>query len=159
VTASGGIYAFHDREVPDTFNLLADFAKGHSLVLSSSMANSTHIPGLLRGHKGTIVMVEHGQFEGRTDYITVSAQGAFQEEFVKKYGYQSMQIPVEDKGRDAHMANFLECVKTRKKPNLDAETAYRAQVTITMGVESFRQNKVLFFDPVAEKVVDTPPKV
>jgi len=159
VTASGGIYAFPDREVPDTFNLLADFAKGHSLVLSSSMANSTHIPGLLRGHKGTLVMVEHGQFEGRTEYITVSAERAFQEEFIKKYGYRSMQIPVEDKGRDAHMANFLECMKTRQKPNLDAETAYRAQVTITMGVQSFRQNKVLFFDPVAEKVVETPPKV
>ncbi len=70
-----------------------------------------------------------------------------------------MRIPVEDKGRDAHMQNFLECVKTREKPNLDAETAYRAQVTITMGVQSYRQNKVLFFDPKAEKVVETPPKV
>ena len=68
--ASGGIYAFPDREVPDTFNLLADFAKGHSLVLSSSMANSTHIPGLIRGQKGTIVMVDHGRFEGETDHIT-----------------------------------------------------------------------------------------
>jgi predicted dehydrogenase len=159
VTASGGIYAFPDREVPDTFNLLADFAKGHSLVLSSSMANSTHIPGLIRGHEGTIVMVDHGQFEGETDHITVTAEGVFQDDFVKKYGYQSMQIPVEDSGRDAHMANFLECLKTRQKPHLDAETAYRAQVTITMGVESYRQNKVLFFDPAAEKVVDTPPKV
>jgi predicted dehydrogenase len=159
VTASGGIYAFPDREVPDTFNLLADFAKGHSLVLSSSMANSTHIPGLIRGHEGTIVMVDHGMFEGRTDYITVSAERVFQDKFVQKYGYELMRIPVEDKGRDAHMANFLECIKTRKKPNLDAETAYRAQVTISMGVDSYRQNKVLFFDPVAEKVVDSPPKV
>ena len=32
-------------------NLLADFAKGHSLVLSASMANSRHIPGLIRGMK------------------------------------------------------------------------------------------------------------
>ena len=41
-----------DREVPDTFHLLAEYAKGHSLVLSSSMANSQHIPGLIRGHEG-----------------------------------------------------------------------------------------------------------
>src|SRR5581483_949460 len=53
VMAGGGIYVFKDeREVPDTFNLLADFAEGHSLVLSSSMANSRHIPGLIRGHEG-----------------------------------------------------------------------------------------------------------
>src|SRR5260370_20450541 len=40
VMAAGGIYAFHDREVPDTFHLLAEYATCHSLVLSSSMANS-----------------------------------------------------------------------------------------------------------------------
>ena len=82
VAATGGIYAFKDREVPDTFNLLADFAKGHSLVLSSSMANSTHIPGLLRGQHGTITMVDHGKFEGRTDHITIAAERAHLEEFV-----------------------------------------------------------------------------
>ena len=64
--ATGGIYVFKklptaaDREVPDTFHLLAEYAKGHSLVLSSSMANDTHIPGLIRGHEGTIIMVDHG---------------------------------------------------------------------------------------------------
>jgi hypothetical protein len=61
--------------------------------------------------------------------------------------------------RDAHMANFLECVKTRKKPNLDADTAYRAQVAITMGVQSYREGKVLFFDPNKEEVVYSAPKL
>src|SRR6266498_842944 len=71
VAAFGGIYVFKDeREVPDTFQMVADY-KGHELVLSSSMANSRHIPGLIRGHEGTIVMVEHGMFEGETDHITV----------------------------------------------------------------------------------------
>jgi predicted dehydrogenase len=50
--ALGGIWQFKDeREVPDTFNLMADFPQGFSLVLSSSMANSQHIPGLIRGTK------------------------------------------------------------------------------------------------------------
>ena len=58
VMATGGIYVFKDeREVPDTFHLMAEYAKGHSLVLSSSMANRTHIPGTIRGHEGTI---DHG---------------------------------------------------------------------------------------------------
>src|SRR3984893_10690370 len=48
VSALGGIWEFKDeREVPDTFNLIADFPQEHSLVLSSSMANSKHIPGLI----------------------------------------------------------------------------------------------------------------
>ena len=35
------------------------------------MANSQHIPGLIRGHKGTIIMVDHGKFESPTDHITL----------------------------------------------------------------------------------------
>ena len=61
VMASGGRYAFKDeREVPDTFHLVAEYEEGHSLVLSSSLANSQHIPGLIRGHEGTIIMVPDG---------------------------------------------------------------------------------------------------
>src|SRR5712692_7642407 len=36
VMAGGGIYEFKDREVPDTFYLMGDYAKGHSIVLSAS---------------------------------------------------------------------------------------------------------------------------
>ena len=75
-SAGGGIYVFKDeREVPDTFHLIADYPEGHSLVLSSSMANSQHIPGLIRGHEGTIIMVDHGKFERTTEYITVDSRG------------------------------------------------------------------------------------
>ncbi len=161
VTASGGRYVFNapgDREVPDTMNLLADFAAGHSLVLSSTMANSRHIPGLIRGHEGTIIMVEHGRFEGQADYITVEAEPIFRDGFVARHGTDNVQIKVEDRGRDAHMKNFLECIRTREKPTLDAETAYRAQVTISMGVMALRQGEVLYFDPDLEEVTNTRPR-
>jgi len=159
VMASGGVYAFPDREVPDTFNLLADFSKGHSLVLSSSMANSTHVPGLIRGQEGTIVIVDHGRFEGRTDHITVNSEKIYRDEFIEKFGYSSVDIPVDPHDRDAHMANFFECMRTRKKPHLDADTGYRAQATISMAVQSYREGKVLYFDPRKEVVVDRPPEV
>src|SRR5271157_1663384 len=96
VTATGGIYVFKDeREVPDTFNLMADYAKGHSLVLSSSMANSQHIPGSIRGHAGTIIMVEHGQFEGKTDFIEVRPERrVIDAEYKGKWGDKPFQIKV-----------------------------------------------------------------
>ncbi len=158
VCGMGGIYVFKDREVPDTFTLTADFPKGHTLVLSSSMANATHIPGLIRGHEGTIVMVEHGMFEGRTDSITVTAERPFREEFAKKWGSEKVVIPVENKGPDAHMQNFFDCVRSREKPTLDAMTGYKAQVTIQMAVDSYREGKVLYWDEAKHKVVDKPPK-
>ncbi len=157
VCGTGGIYIFKDeREVPDTFCLTADYPKEHSVVLSSSMANRTHIPGLLRGHDGTIMMVSHGQFEGRVDFITVTPERHVAEEFQKKYGAPELQIQCEK--RESHMENFLRSMRTREKPVLDGLTAYKAMVTIAMSVESYRQGQVMYFDEQKQKVVTRPPK-
>jgi len=162
VMASGGIYVFNKdgREVPDTFNLMADFEKKHSLILSSSMANSQHIPGLIRGHEGTIIMVDHGKFEGETDHITVKPEKrVINDEYKAKWGDSDITIPVTQKPEWAHMQNFLDCVRSRQKPVLDVETAFRAQVTISMSVQSYREGRVLYWDDKAMKVVAKAPKV
>jgi predicted dehydrogenase len=157
VVGTGGIYVFKDeREVPDTFMLLADYSQGHSVVLSSTMANDTHIPGLIRGHEGTIMIVPGGQFEGRVDYITVTPQRIAKQKFKEKYGTIEMMIECEP--RESHMENFLRCVRTREKPVLDALTAYKAMVTIGMSVQSYREGRVLYFDEQREQVVYEPPK-
>ncbi len=156
VTAGGGIYVFKDREVPDTFMLTADYPNGHSLVLSSSMANHDHIPGLIRGHEGTITIVPDGRFEGRVEYITVTPQRTVREEFASRHGTEEFRIACEP--RESHLENFLRCVRTREKPVLDAVTGYKAQVVITMSVMAYRQNKVLFWDEEAERVVDSDPR-
>jgi predicted dehydrogenase len=161
VVSGGGIYVFKDgRDVPDTFHMVADYAQGHSLVLSSSMANSQHIPGLIRGHFGTIIMVEHGMFEGRTEYILLRPEPrTISEEYKTKFGSTEVKIPVERKeAMRAHVENFLDCVRSREKPRLDVETAARAQVTITMAVQSYREGRVLYFDERKWAVVSKPPK-
>jgi len=174
VTGSGGIYIFKDeREVPDTFHLVAEFPKGHSLVLSSSMANDTHIPGLIRGHAGTIIMVEHGMFESLVPYITVKPQlkrragsprdaapepigGA---EYASKFGTKDIQIPVEQTDMmAAHIGNFLHCMHTREKPHLDVETGAKAVVTINLAVQSYREGRTLYWDEKRWKGVDRPVK-
>lgn len=160
VMASGGIYAFHDREVPDTFHLIAEYAKGYSVVLSSSMANSQHIPGLIRGKDASLIMVEHGRFEGAAPHITVRPETrGGSKEYLAKYGREDIKIPVDDVDTmKAHVGNFLDCMRTRKKPTLDVETASRAQVLISMAVQSYRQGKVLYFDESKWKATDRPGK-
>ena len=158
VSGMGGNYIFKDeREVPDTFNLMADYAAGHSLVLSSSMANSHHIPGLIRGHEGTIIMVENGQFESRAEYITVipetrydrekKERATLKPEYMAKFGKDSVKIPVDQTDMmHAHIENFLQCMRTREKPHLDVETGARAQAVINLAVQSYREGRVLFWD-------------
>ncbi len=161
VAALGGVWQFKDeREVPDTFNLIADFPQGHSLVLSSSMANSRHIPGLIRGTQGTIVMVDHGMFEARTKHITlIPEKRVMTPEYEAKFGAEEKIIPVEE--RDAmttHIDNFLSSMRTRQDPTLNVDVAMRAQVTITMAVQSYRQGRVLYWDQRAMKVTHKPPR-
>jgi predicted dehydrogenase len=52
--------------------------------------------------------------------------------------------------------NFLHCVRTREKPVLDGELGYMVQVAAVMAVESYRQNKVLFFNSESGKISDQP---
>ncbi len=169
VMATGGIYVFKEkREVPDTFHLLAEYAKGHSLVLSSSMANDTHIPGSIRGHEGTIIMVEHGQFERNVPYITVKPQvrrgrnGATAiggEAYASKFGTKDIQIPVDQKDMmEAHIENFLNCMRTREKPHLDVETGAKAVVVINLAAQSYREGKVMYWDEKRWKASDKPVK-
>jgi predicted dehydrogenase len=179
VMATGGVYVFKqlpdgkpDREVPDTFHLLAEYAKGHSLVLSSSMANDTHIPGMIRGHAGTIIMVEHGQFERTVPYITVKPQvrrvgrgedarmaAIGGEEYEKKFGTKDIQIPIEQRDMmDAHIDNFLSSMRSRQKPHLDVETGAKAVVVINLAAQSYREGRTLYWDARNWKATDKPVK-
>jgi predicted dehydrogenase len=161
VMASGGIYVFKDeREVPDTFHLVAEYAQGHSVVLSSSMANATHIPGLIRGHLGTLVMVEHGRFEGQTDHITLKPESrVIDDAYAAKFGRADTSIPVEkEDALEIHIRNFFSSMRTRQKPTLDVETAARAQALITMAVISYRQGGVVYFDEKTWKAATKRPR-
>jgi predicted dehydrogenase len=168
VMAGGGIYIFKDeREVPDTFHLIAEYSAGHSLVLSSSMANSEHIPGLIRGHEGTLIMVEHGQFERFSPYLTVKPEvtrrsgelKTINPDYEAKFGKVPFKIDVENNNAmQAHVTNFLSSIRSRQQPTLNVEVASRAQCVITMAVQSYRLGKVLYFDEKNWKIVDKAPK-
>jgi hypothetical protein len=76
-----------------------------------------------------------------------------------KFGMDEQKIAVDQyDSMAAHINNFLECIRTRKKPHLDVETGACAQVLICLAVESYRQGKVLYFDEKKWKISDKPVK-
>ncbi len=167
VVSDGGIFVFKqrpedkslpDREVPDTFSLIGTYPKGHQLVLSASMANSQHIPGLIRGHEGSLTMVEHGRFEGYSPFITVRPEKrVISDAYKAKWGSDDIKIAVEENNTmQAHVGNFLQCMRSRQKPRLDVETGAKAQVLISMAVQSYREGRVLYFDEKTWKVSAKP---
>ena len=49
-------------------------------------------------------------------------------------------------------------MRTREKPNLDAETGARAVVVINLAVQSYREGRTLYWDEKRWKVSDRPVK-
>ncbi|MBP6963351.1 MAG: Gfo/Idh/MocA family oxidoreductase [Armatimonadetes bacterium] len=137
VSAGGGIYVQHDRDVPDTFHMIIDYPSDHSVVLCSSMANRQAIPELIRGHEATMY------FEGPGVVVRP------EEEFADR----RQEISVALEPRLGHMENWLDCIRTRNRPHLDVETAYRTMVAIGLGVQSYRKERVMKFDPEKQRVV------
>ena len=78
----------------------------------------------------------------------------YKEDFVKKTGAEELRIAVQPfvRGEHPHMDNFLESMRTRQKPNLDADLGYRAMAAIAGGVTAYRKGKVVGFDTKAEKL-------
>ena len=52
---------------------------------------------------------------------------------------------------DAHVANFLDCMKSRQKPNADMEIGYHAALPCLLALEALHQGKTLGWDAAARK--------
>ena len=149
-TGSGGIFVQQDdREVPDTYMAQLDYPGDFTIVLTGSMANRQSNPVIIRGHRATIRPHDGGGMK-------VTAEDEFKEWFKKEYGEEEIVVPAEP--RLGHVEKWLECIRTRGDVHLDAETAYRAMAGIKMSVDSYRQDKVVFWDRAKESYVDEHPR-
>jgi predicted dehydrogenase len=127
-TASGGIYAFRNREVPDTYATTIDYDK-FTLQLSSTMANAlgdTLSAPVIHGTKGTIRFTNEGieiipERHVKTARRTIPAAPA---------GHNETRLP--------HLKNFLSCLSSRQQPNMPPRMAYELFAAIAAGTASYR---------------------
>ncbi len=137
VVAVGGKWLSEtDRQVPDTFHLMADFPSKQTIVVVGSTANEQGLPDEIRGHHATLYLGGNSidlrperDWSDQIDAVTLQVTG-----------------PGEDIA--AHEKNFLDCVRSRGVPNCDVDLAVRAHAVIAMAEMSYRQSKTMLFDPV-----------
>ncbi len=153
VTGAGGIYVHKDREVPDTYTSTVEYEDSYC-VLGSSMGNAAgnqHMEPVVYGHKGTLT------FDGFA--IVVEPEWQFAKEFLEKTGASKMYVEVAPHAMGVeHIDNFLSCMRSREKPNCDADFAYTIMTAIKLGVDSYREGKMMLWDPVRERRVDKAPE-
>jgi len=145
VMAAGGIYVQHDREVPDTLQVLIDYPSQQTVLLVSSMANRVGLPDVIRGHEATIYLEGSGDHPG--PYLVP------EDEF-KSERPERQIVPLESYN---HKANFLACMRDRSLPTCNIDVAYATMVAIALSVIAIREQKTVLFDPVKEQVIGGTP--
>ena len=63
---------------------------------------------------------------------------------------------VRDRGKGAHLSNFLDCVRTRQQPLAPALQVHRSCALVHLGEVAYRTGKVLEFDPETETITNHP---
>ncbi|MSV27842.1 MAG: Gfo/Idh/MocA family oxidoreductase [Bryobacterales bacterium] len=148
VSSNGGIFLHKDREVPDTVSTTIEYAD-FQVSMASSMASdlvNAHVRPVICGHEGSIA------FLGKE--IVITPDPIYAKKFEEKAGQKEIRIAADARDlQTLHMENFFDCMRSRKKPNLDAEFGYQAMVAIGLGVEAFRESKQMAFDPQTGKIL------
>ncbi|MDZ7639168.1 MAG: Gfo/Idh/MocA family oxidoreductase [Bryobacterales bacterium] len=152
VSASGGIYQFRDREVPDTYATTVEYPDFY-ITAASSMANQAgnrYLPPAIYGHKGTITFEREG--------VRVLAEPLFAGE--KSVLATSGKLHGVDDGpgmAQLHHDNFFDSMRARKQPVLNEDLALEIMTAIKLGVDSYRQGKTFAFDPQSRAILPTAP--
>jgi predicted dehydrogenase len=152
VVAGGGIYVQKDREVPDTFFMNVDY-QSWTMQLACSVTSGKGAPLVFHGSQGTLIVAEDSEAFSNTEMVVIPDRD-YRDDFVKKTGKEELRIEVRPfvRGEHPHMDNFLEAVRARTRPNLDAELGYKAMAAIGMGVTAYREDRVMHMDPKTQKL-------
>ena len=65
---------------------------------------------------------------------------------------EAREVSAED-ATGLHVKNFIECVKSRKKPNADVEIGHRASIVGHLGNIAFRTGHKIEWDAEKEEIV------
>jgi predicted dehydrogenase len=155
VTGSGGIYLEYDqRDVPDVATVVADYDEGCQLIITATMINDYNIDEVIRGRLATL------KFGNRTREVEGRQVREFGYEVIPQNIGGRPSGPNSERPRGEFVSgnlqgddtaalwnNFLECVRARNRDTFSTpELGAAAFTTVNMGVLSYRQGQVLFWD-------------
>ena len=172
VSAIGGHFMFDDdQETPNTLNVAYEFAvpggttkmmefevrhwiSNHEALVGDPSFGGGDIPAALgnaaqqkpKGPQNTIGNI----FYGAKGYMAINGYDSYR----TWLGEEQEPGPSASRGGN-NWANFIDCVRSRKKENLNAgiEDAHISCTLLHLGNASYRLGRTLNFDPATEQVV------
>jgi predicted dehydrogenase len=139
---SGGVFSEKDgRQVPDTIAVTFDFPNDTVVTWQSTFSNNRYGLGeRILGSDGTI---EHT--EGETDMVKGRSPQTIRY-FPEKTNRASGSALVGTTEDQNHMANWIDCIRTRKTPNAPVEIGHRSAIAAHMANLSYRGKRRITFE-------------
>ncbi len=146
--ATGGMFRYTEREVPDSFNMLVDFPGQFTIAVLGTQGNDDNGTGERgTGYRIPIIRGWEGSLTVRDDDIVFTPAHDTDKEAHK--------IPIEKGENVLHfLQEFFECSRNND-PNTSspAELAYHVQTALIMSYLSLREGKVVRFDHENETLI------
>ena len=136
--AAGGIYHYKDgRTAPDTINVLLEYPAGWTATFEATLA-----PGIT-GSGVELCGTEGKLFITRSRFEFTPAGGNATPVIVNSPRDQTIE----------HVQNFLDCCRSRKRPNGDVYIGHRSAMASHLGNIAYLQKRRLKFDPDREEIL------
>ena len=136
--AAGGIYHYNDgRTAPDTIHVLLEYPKKWTATFEATLA-----PGI-RGEGVELCGTEGRLFITRSESQFWSKERNAQPVIVKSTVDQTVE----------HVQNFLDCMRSRKRPNGDVYIGHRSAQASHLGNIAYVQQRRLKFDAQREEIL------
>ena len=162
VCATGGIFTTDDdRDTPDTLQVIYEFPGLHPDLLDAQgerpeVQRPRLRHPLLRHRRQPAARPRGLRDHPRQDRPALRDQAA--STAIARSG-RSTSRPRQAKGVDgqaAHVKNFLECLKTRRRPTCDIEIGHRSTNTCHLGNIAYRLGRKLDWDDETETFKNDP---
>jgi predicted dehydrogenase len=132
-----------EREFPDNMTIAYQYADDKVLLYEDRLWTPYGLHGVDNGNA----------FYGTEGYMIFSRRGYFRVYLGRdeKEG-PALRGKEYSQNAQAHVANFVDCVRTRKEPNASAEVAHLSCALIHLGEIGNRLRRVVEFDPKSETI-------
>ncbi len=135
--AHGGTYVWkEDREHCDVFHALFDYPEGFLFDWGMSLANSAGTHFSVHGTLGTLDL----------QTWTLSGAGGAGDKKIQE------STKIEREPGESHMGNWLECLRTRRRPNADIQFGHQHAVATIMAAAALHSGQRQVYDPQTRKM-------
>jgi len=166
VVVNGGLYVWKDgRKNWDTLTAVFDYgplrnkSQGFQVVYSSRQTNSAGSVKELYFSNGGMLNLESNRItpEGGLTQRMAEAMGMDENRLpemaiLEEGGVETAANTGIDNASLAHMRNWMECVRERKKPNADIKAGYDHSVALCMTIKAMHTGRRVTFNDEKQKV-------